>query len=244
MKRTNKKMFAVLVGMLLISFAVVVPALAQAEQCSPDGKICLVTDTSQPLLPPTTLQFRVTSEAIEVLVNAQSTAVRDVRLVQSGPEMNVWEATLTAGEINTDGLVSLEVRAGSMTTLWQATFTATGLAQAVNYEVTIHRTKQRVMATYQFEARTTLTAVVQIWLDSFKGGTQILAHRGTSQTVGPGIQTLTVVFPRKVIDRKCGTTKYPHCSVLATGRLWSGQYMVDQGTNDRKSLKVHRHHRK
>jgi hypothetical protein len=117
----------------------------------------------------------------------------------------------------------------------QATFTVPALADQGNRQVTIKRTKKRVVAIYQYDGRITLTANVQLWLDQFKTGEIILTHRGVIQTTGLGHQVIKVTIPRKVIARKC--KRYPHCSVLAVGRTWSGSYAVDQGTNARQRVK-------
>jgi hypothetical protein len=232
MKHTNK-LFAVLVGILLTSFAV--PALAQAEQCSPDGKICLVEEFTQanPLMPNQAFHLSVTSEASQLIVSPPSTG----GLISQGPSggMSLWEATLQPSDVQEDGQVNLEVQAYYSSFDHRATFTVPVLAAAANEQVIIKRTKKQVVAIYQFDGRTTLTANVQLWLDQFHSGEIILTHRGVSQTTSPGHQVIKVAIPRSVIKRKC--KRYPHCSVLATGRTWSGSYAVDQGTNGRLKVK-------
>lgn len=251
-------MIALLGFILSFAFA----GTASAEQCSeamPTSQskaekpltICLVTDTSQSLVPPFTLQFKVPSEV------TRFTGTLD----GPGPEgTNLWNtdihpADVRSGRFIIDGPYVLPVLAsipwksscdpatgeGCGSDNFETSFGIPILAPAANYSVTIKRVKKQVVAVYRFEARTALKALIRITLNSFKGGTQILARRSTPQVVEAKpdvIQEVKVVLPWKVIKRKCGTKQAPNCSVLAVGQAWAGNEMVDQGTNARKALKV------
>ena len=230
MKRTNK-MFAVLVGMLLISFAV--PALAQAEQCSPDGKICLVTDVSQATNPGQPLQLRVASEASQIIVPQAASG----GLVEQGPAggMSLWEVILSPTAY--DQTVSMGVRAFASSSEYEATFQVPVLAAATNYSAVIRRTKKRVTAIYQFDARTTIEATLELNLNSFDSNDVILYTKRVTRTVGPGHQVIKVVLSRNLINRKCRS--HGACSVLAVGISSSDDYVIDSSF-DRKRLTIHR----
>jgi len=229
MKRTMQILVA-LVGMLLISFAV--PSLASAEQCSLDGKICLVTDTSQPLVPPTNLQFKVTSEATSFGITGFPS-----NLIEQGPPdgVSLWQSTLNASMARTDSLLVLRALAGGPHVESEGVFSASVLAPTANPSTVIRRSKKRVVAIYRYEGRTTVKGMITVALNAFDTDDFILLHRGTTMTTGPGPQVLKVALPQSLINRKCKT--HPHCSVIATGRTWSGEISVDGGTSDRLRVK-------
>ena len=207
---------------------------AHAEQCSPDGTICLVTESSptQPLITPTNIQFEVASEATSFGVSGAGDASR---LIRQGPEggMSLWETPL--GPAPSDGTLSLHAYANGPSVDSDSGFAIEALASSINQQVTIRRNKKRVVAIYRYYGRVPLRAGVHITLNSFKGGTQILAHRGRVQDRDTRWQVLKFALSRKFINRKC--RKYPHCSVLAAGQSWFGNYQVDVGTYDRKRVK-------
>ena len=237
MKRTTQILVA-LVGMLLISFAV--PMAAKAEQCSPDGKICLVTEAtpSQPLAPSAKLRFRVTSEASQIIVPQAASG----GLVEQGPPggMSLWEVVLSP--VSGDQVVHVEVDARGADDFWVvSSFDIPVLGAAANQTIQIRRTKKRVTAIYWFEARVPMEAEIRIALNSFKGRTQILKHLEKTWDVGPGSHELKLVLPRKFIDRKCGTKTAPHCSVLAVGELEIGGIDIYQGSSDRKKVTTKKH---
>jgi hypothetical protein len=252
------------------------PALAHAEQCTtlppahfwettPQGQICLLADTSQPLLPGAALQFRVPADtnhfyAISCLADSMWTllghcesAALPTTLVTQGPPggTSVWQATLAPWFTSADGPLAIETETSSISCdsmganctggSGRATFTATGLAVLVGARITIRRTKRRVTAVYRYEGRTTLKATAQLWLDSFDSEDVILTHRGTTLNTAPGPSVVRVTLPRSVVKRKCKS--HAHCSVLATGQAWSSSfgartesYQVDSSDN-RKRVK-------
>lgn len=238
MKRSTQILVA-LVGILLTGFAV--PSIASAEQCSPDGKICLVTDTSQALLSPVTLEFKVTSEANYFDI---SPSARNQQLVGPGLEgFNIWTVGMSPAASEGLNIVEAYASGPGLTSPVTSQFSVPVLAPAINYKTTIRRTKQRVYAFYEFDARTTITATVRLHLNSFDSDDIILDYREVTRTVSPEPgQALThyvlrVAFSRNHINRLCRS--HGACSVLASGEAEVGDLKIDD-SSDRKKLKTHR----
>lgn len=245
------KQFALVAVMLGVTLGIF-SAPAMAEQCSTDGKICLVTDTSQPLLPGSMLQFKVPSEATRAGIGVP--AGLEGGLVEQGPPggMSLWQATLNAGAVanREDGPLNLEVFAaipypecdpmtgnGCGSEEYKTTFAALYVNPMINPSVQIRRTKSKVTAIYWFEARIAMEAEIRIMLNSFKGENPVLKYVTRTWSVGPGAHELKLNLPRNIINRKCGTKTAPNCSVLAVGELKIGGVDIYEGSADRKKVK-------
>ena len=218
MKRTIK-LFAALVGMLLISFAVVVPALASAEQCSPDGKICLVTDVSQPLVTPTTLQFRVTSEANAF--GAFRPSAMDGHLVEQGAPggMSLWEISLLP--VPTDATIDLETNATGLDT--EASFSVSVLATAANLTTTIRRQGKWFVARTSYDGRGPVTADIVFAIESIKhlksGGEPVgvFKKRRRVEATLPGHQEFIQKIPVNAVKQTC--RKRTQCQLSSFANL-------------------------
>jgi len=265
----------VTVTILVALGVLVVPGAAQAETCvegtdwlrhvDDHWATCLVTDTSQPLAPGGTVEFRVPAnterfsamscpaDGTRALLGHCSNAALPTVLVAAGPPegTSLWQSTLASWFTDVDGPLAIETERfyyapcgpGTCDSTERATFIATGLAPVLSQAVRVQRSKSQVAAVYRFETRMALDAEVRIALNSFKGGVQILKHRERTWPVGPGVSELRLAIPRKVIRGKCGTKTAPNCSVLASGRLMSGDHELNR-SNDRKKLKTPKRVRK
>jgi hypothetical protein len=215
MKHTIR-LFAVLMGILLTSFAV--PTLAQAEQCSPDGKICLVTDTSQPLVTPTTLQFRVTSEADHF----------NGRLVQQGPgDTNLWDVDFGPEWAPSDTVLAVEVNAFSGTVDYRATFQVPVLSPVANLHAQIVRQGKRFVAKVSYDGRTTAQTRFGLVLGIDQYGVQQIMQKRKLVTLPAGHQVIQMVVGRSIVQRKC--KKYPYCKLLV-GVAQAVPYYDEQGS--------------
>ena len=217
-KRSNTLAIAVLgVALLGVAFA----GTAQAEQCSPDGKICLVTDTSQPLVTPTTLLFRVTSEATHF-----GGSFSNSRMVQQGPgDTNLWEGDL--GTTPTDITMAMEALAYNATVDYRATFAVPLLANAGNLQTKIVRKGKRFVAIFRYEGRTPLLTVVKLLLGINPDvAGHYLKQKGKLVTRPVGSQVIRVVIARNTVKRLC--KDYRYCKLgVRTQQYYS--YTDEQG---------------
>lgn len=202
------------VAALGVILSVVFVGTAQAEQCSSDGKICLVTDTSQPLLTPTTLQFRVTSEATSFGVSGASGASR---LVEPGPPggMGLWETPL--GPVESDGSVSLSAGANGPGLSTEATFSVPVLTSVVNPQARIVRQGKRFVAEVSYDGRTTVRTAMSLILaiaPEAAGNSELKWKKGPLVTRPAGHQVIRLALRRRLVLRLC--RKYPYCK-LTTG---------------------------
>lgn len=198
--------------------------------------ICLVTDTSQPLVTPATVQFRAPSEV----------SAREATLVEAGPPggTSLWSKSLyTASE---DGVRHVEVVVDLPSTLpcdpatgsgctqysYQATFAIPVFSPSGANRMTFSATKQRVTVTYRFEARKPLLAVAQLYLNAFpKGRTVIVTLRSKKKLISDlGSNTISVLLPRRIIERKC--QPYGGCFVLGSGRSWLSEPGLPERAED------------
>lgn len=210
----------------LAAVASLVPvASAAAEQCVPSqsGKrsICMVTDISQPIPPATGLRFRVPAGAS----NVEPTYAR---LIEAGPPggTDTYEAELIppladqAEEIQIAARVKEPCQPVPESPPYcpeealAASFVFQALAPAAHPRLTISHSGRGVVATYSFDARTEITAELELTLHTFRKKEALpLLHRHLTRTVGPGAQAIRLVLPRRLVARKCRQRK---CSVLVT----------------------------
>lgn len=212
---------------------------AQAEQCSPDGKICLVTDVSQPLVPPTKLEFRVASEARYFSVSDPSQnfsrpgpgfLLTDFGLVEQGPPggMSRW-----AGELaptNADYTFGIEAVASGPTTMDQisrATFSLPTLGSVSNLWTRVVRKGKKFVGEIHYEGRTSITNRVRFTLGlnpDVAGYT--LKWLGKLVTRPTGQQVIRIVFSRADVMQRC--EPYRYCK-LGVGVEQSYTYLDEQG---------------
>jgi len=214
------------------------PAVWSLSGSDPPPTICLVTDTSQPLVTPATVQFKVPSEA----------AAREATLVEAGPPggTSLWSKSLyTASE---DGLRQVDMVVDVPST-WPcdpitganctpfsysyiATFAIPVFSPSGAKRMTFSATKQRVTVTYRFEARKPLLAVAQLYLNAFpKGRTVIVTLRSKKELISDlGPRAISVSLPRRVISRKC--QPYGGCFVLGWGRSWLSEPGLPERAED------------
>ncbi len=239
-KRVCLYVLAVVLGVLLTSFAV--PVMAQAEQCSPDGKICLVNDTSQPLVPPTRLEFRVASEARYFQVTDPSQAFRrdgagfvlnGFGLVEQGPPggMSLWAGELAPTD--QDYTFGIEAVASGPTTLDQisrATFSLPTLGSVSNLWTRVVQRGKKYVGEVHYEGRTTITSRVGFTLGLNPDVAGYALKRMFKLITRPGEigheQVVRVTFSRADVKRRC--EPYRYCK-LGIGVTQSYIYLDEQG---------------
>lgn len=192
-----------LAGLILMLVAPV--AVAQAERCSPDGKICLLTDASaeHPYLPPLPIQLAVDSAASQVGLMASpelspSPAFGSPRLVTAGPPggMSLWEVPL--GPVRNDSTISITVGAGAST----ATFTDLPvLATALPGETTIRRIGGRYVATFGYTARQPIELEQTLYLTSPSPYDATLKGKIVDAPIGT--HTTSMSFRVSMVKRFC-----------------------------------------
>lgn len=239
MKR-NTQILVALMGVLLISFAV--PAMAQAEQCSSDGKVCLVTDTSQPFVPPAQLEFRVASEASYLKVTDPTLEgghiLPNLALVEQGPPggMSRWVGTMAPTEV--DRTYSVEAVAQKPTStnddleeVGRATFSVPSLGSVGNLWTRVVRKGKKYVGEVHYEGRTTITNQVTFLLGL---NSDVVGHylKDESKLITrPGEigheQVIRIVFTQADVKRKCKTYRY--CKLLVQVKQYYS-YVDEQGS--------------
>ena len=225
LKRFKQLMLVATLGVLLsVGFS----GTAQAEQCVADtgffgttGTFCLVTDTSQPLVPPTTLQFRVTSEATAFWVSSASFEVYAVvcggELVQQGSPggMSLWNIDLCPRP--DDGLLTLTASATMPAPCTEcsdnveATFQIPVLAAAANLTTTIRRQGKWFVARTSYDGRGPVTADIVFAIESIKhlksGGEPVgvFKKRRRVEVTPPGHQEFIQKIPVNAVKQTCRT---------------------------------------
>lgn len=216
---------------VISSFAMVVPA--QAEQCSPDGKICLVTDTSQPVVLPSQLEFRVASEANFFDIE-DSTAqdvgygssrpfliVRSVTLVEQGPLGGTSRWVVDLAPTVGDYTYTVKAKAAGPTTLDEVGefgFLLPTLAPASNLETRMYRKGKWFVAEAGFEARKPVVTGVLLGLCVTQDLTECLVTKKRVRTLSPspGRQVSRVLFPRKRARKLCREESFCKVGVVVT----------------------------
>lgn len=222
---TRIKQF-LLVAVLGVILSLALSASAQAEQCSPDGKVCLVTDISQPVVMPTQLEFRVASEAqyfnvTEPIGNygrltGAGFFIRSLVLVEQGPPggMSRWVADL--GPTGEDYTFTVEAIASGPTTsdeIGRLGFPLLTLGSVNNLQTKIIRTKKRFVAIVSYEGRTTIKNEFELSLGAREKG-ELVSNPKTKRkvvTLPAGNHVIKLVINRKAIRRLC--RKYNWCGL-------------------------------
>jgi len=182
-------------------------AAAQAEQCSADGTICLLTEATaeHPYLPPQGIQIAVDSSAQSVgasIPNGPSSLYP--KLVTAGPPggMSIWEATLPP--LTFDGPIALEVR--RQTGSFPPSFVGTTfsnlplLGTAIPGETKLQVTKSDYIVSFGYTARRPITLEQTLYLT-----TQPYKALAKDKFVdgGVGTHTSSLSFPVKTVKQFC-----------------------------------------
>jgi hypothetical protein len=220
--------FAALGVLLSVAFA----GTAQAEQCSPEGKICLVTEATveHPFESLQTVQVRVASEATSVSM----TGGKPVQLIEQGPPggMSLWQGTL--GVFEQDGMSTLSVAARGFPELpdsYEASFPNQPVrAAVVDRFNTIKRIGKRYVITFSFTAR--VGVKVHQWFSAItclpSHACPNLSERRQPFEVGPGSYSFSLSLPFRSVQQFCRL----ECVLIGYGKITIDGYELRDAEND------------
>lgn len=172
---------------------------AQAERCSPDGRICLLTDASldHPYQPPQQVQVAVDSAADYVIVKDawNSFGGEAERVSQGAPGgISIWQVPLRP--IEADSTITLEVYArvgdpAGFNYSFTATFPNLPVLGTVLFgDSRIRRAGGQYLATFDYTARRPVTIEQQLWLTTQEPYTSRVTTQTTETGVGAGTVTM------------------------------------------------------
>jgi hypothetical protein len=212
---------------------------AQAEQCSPDGKICLLTDptSENPYRPPQAIQVAVDSSATAVSISGDLVALKPAELVSAGPPggRSIWQAELRSSEF--DGTVSLGVyaRVGDLAgfnySLTAAFPNLPVLATALFGDSRIQRIGKQYVATFAYTAREPVTISQQLGVTTHEPYTGQATAATTETGIGPG--TVSMSVDASTARWICRTHERCYLSLVSTvaiGGVPFGQEQIVGGT--------------
>lgn len=195
---------------------------APAEQCSPDGKICLLTDATpeNPYRPPQPIQVAVDSSATAVSISGDLVALKPAQLVSAGPPggRSIWQAELRPSEF--DGATSLGVYArvgdpGPLSTSYSETFGSLPvLATALFGDSQIRRIGDHYVAAFSFTARQPVTISQQLWLTTEEPYSSRVTTATTEAGAGPGMASMSV--GAGTVRQFCRTHERCYLSLVST----------------------------
>ncbi|HEY8108756.1 MAG TPA: hypothetical protein VIF43_01990 [Patescibacteria group bacterium] len=215
------------IALLGLVLSIALAGTAQAEQCSEDGKICLVTDVSQPTTLPKSLEFRVVSEAqyfdlTEPVAEyggftGPSLVIRSVTPVEQGPPggMSRWVADL--GPTDEDYTFTMVAIASGPTTqdeVGRLSFPLSTLGSVNNLQTRIVRTKKQFVAIVSYEGRTTIKNEFDLTLGAREGGRLVGNPKKKRKVVElPALpagnhHVIRLVINRKAVQRLCREYKW------------------------------------
>lgn len=204
---------------------------AQAEQCSPDGKICLLTEATpeNPYRPPQAIQVAVDSAAEQVTIGP-SELVSSVERVVAGPPggMSIWQAAIRPLEF--DGPISLDVYAQvgtppALSYSYTATFRDLPVLATVLFgDSQIRRMGDHYVATFSYTARQPVTISQQLAVTTREPYTGQATTATTEPRTGPGTASMSVAA--STVRQLCRT--HLRCYLWLTSNVYLGGALFGQ----------------
>lgn len=191
---------ALLVAALAVILAAAFAGTASAEQCSPDGKICLLTEATAaaPYQPPQAIQVAVDSAADTVTFTGYPVINGMAERVAGGPPdgMSVWQ--FASSVLTYEGTIALEVCARVYTPpsspcSFTATFPNLSVrATALFGDSRIQRVGKGYVATFDYTARQPLTIEQGLALTTRDPHKSQVTTQTTETGLGAGTATMRV----------------------------------------------------
>ncbi len=230
-----------LAGALALILSAWLAGAASAEQCSSDGKICLLTEATaaSPYQPPQVIQVAVDSAADSVRIEGSPYGFGGwAERVAAGPPdgMSVWQTALQP--IASDGTTSLEVYAQvgqGPGFLYSFTATFPNLpvqATALFGEGTLQRVGERYVASFSLTARRAVTVSQLLTFTAFEPDfmEKDLTEDWVPTEISPGPGTASMSVAVDTVKQIC--REYADCyvtlfSIFATEGVRFGGNPID-----------------